>query len=189
MQLHWSGLFSIISIIAFFASTTEAAQSEEDRIKQWYANGNTWPPNWQRESAEYVRFMKSREDDIMSLTGADERWENFMQFTQSRMLPRFTRLGFKIMQTPVAVEEQLSQVLRNSFINHKSMYDEISFAGSYNILPAKIAAPAADVQHDLLELLQETHQSFAGVKLEPTGAYGIRLNREGSSQAMHCEQV
>jgi len=30
---------------------------------------------------------------MMIYKGADERWENYMQFTSSRMVPRFTEQG------------------------------------------------------------------------------------------------
>jgi hypothetical protein len=36
-----------------------------------------WPPKWQIENEGYEKLMAFREKEIMSLTGADERWENW----------------------------------------------------------------------------------------------------------------
>ena len=38
--------------------------------------------------------MRQREIELQHLPGANERWENYMQYTQSRMVPRFTEKGF-----------------------------------------------------------------------------------------------
>ena len=51
--------------------------------------------------------MAQREVELLMLTGADERWENYMQYTQSRMVPRFTELGFEVISTPPAVAAKL----------------------------------------------------------------------------------
>ena len=37
--------------------------------------------------------MRQREIELQHLPGANERWENYMQYTQSRMVPRFTEKG------------------------------------------------------------------------------------------------
>ena len=35
----------------------------------------------------------AREAEIMSIGGGDERWENWLQFTQSRLVPKFTEVS------------------------------------------------------------------------------------------------
>lgn len=55
--------------------------TEEERVRLWHEK-NVWPPTWQPESPGYRALMESREQEIMQLTGADERWENWMQYTQ-----------------------------------------------------------------------------------------------------------
>lgn len=34
----------------------------------------------------------AREAEIMKIAGSDERWENWLQFTQSRLVPKFTEV-------------------------------------------------------------------------------------------------
>ena len=36
----------------------------------------------------------AREAEIMKIAGSDERWENWLQFTQSRLVPKFTEVRF-----------------------------------------------------------------------------------------------
>lgn len=175
-------------LLASHCLVTSEVISEEARIQQWRERGNTWPPTWQLEGKDYRAVMQKREDEIMSLTGADERWGNFVQFTQGRMLPGFTRLGFEVVDTPPELQAKITRALAASFSNPSLMYDEDSYPSSYNKFPIKVA-PAADVQEELLSHLQGRLEEWAGMKLEPTGSYGIRINREGSSQAMHYEPV
>ena len=62
--------------------------TEQERVKLWYDRGNVWPPQWQNETEGYLRLMAEREEELMAIPGSDERWENWMQYTQSRLVPR-----------------------------------------------------------------------------------------------------
>ena len=39
----------------------------------------------------------AREAEIMKIAGSDERWENWLQFTQSRLVPKFTEVRLIVM--------------------------------------------------------------------------------------------
>lgn len=58
--------------------------TEQERVRLWHET-HTWPPTWNEESPGYRALMENREREIMELTGSDERWENWMQFVQSRL--------------------------------------------------------------------------------------------------------
>lgn len=51
----------------------------------------------------------AREAEIMAIEGSDERWENWLQFTQSRLVPKFTEVHQFLMinfcATPLAGSE------------------------------------------------------------------------------------
>ena len=54
--------------------------------------------HWQPET-DAMKDMRLREIELQHLPGANERWENYMQYlqyTQSRMVPRFTEKDFAI---------------------------------------------------------------------------------------------
>ena len=53
-------------------------------MAQWKERGNVWPPNWQEETPAFKANMVKREKELELITGSLERWENYMQYTQSR---------------------------------------------------------------------------------------------------------
>jgi hypothetical protein len=87
MKVFISILFQFVVLLSII-QRTESRPTEEERVNLWYEKGNVWPPNWQPESPEFSAVMAAREQELMTLAGADERWENWMQYTSSRLLPR-----------------------------------------------------------------------------------------------------
>lgn len=81
--------------------------SEDERIKQWYERGNVWPPTWQNETEEMKAVLAQREQDIMNIPYSLERWENWLQFTQQRMVPKLTPVGFQVIEIPAEISEKL----------------------------------------------------------------------------------
>ena len=63
------------------------------------------------ESDGYRKMMEDREEEIMALSGSDERWENWMQYVQSRMLPRFTEHGYDVIDTPTHIQAKLKAMI------------------------------------------------------------------------------
>ena len=63
------------------------------------------------DSDEYRKMMEDREIEIMALSGSDERWENWMQYVQSRMLPRFTEHGYDVIDTPKHIQAKLKAMI------------------------------------------------------------------------------
>lgn len=128
-------LFILIVILQLVVA--QERLSEPERVAQWHAR-NTWPPQWQPEHASYTAVMEQREVELMQLTGADERWENWMQFTQGRMLPRFTELGFEVRQTPPHVHAKLRATIDAAVANFEDLPEEENVKDSiYGQLPPK----------------------------------------------------
>lgn len=78
---HPSVMLSIVFVlICILCSIIQEAQagllSEQERVEHWHQK-HTWPPQWHHESQSYRALMEEREREIMQLTGADERWENW----------------------------------------------------------------------------------------------------------------
>jgi hypothetical protein len=181
--------WTLLSVLLFSCATFLTAQiSEQQRIQNWHDKGNVWPPNWQPESKAWKDLMEVREKEILTLVGVNERWENFMQLTQSRMLPALTRKGFVVVQTPSRVQSRLRAKL-DAVRNIDELGDVPSSAGYYTTMPAKhieIGHTLDDLYADLLGL----HVSFAGgLDLTLTSVYGMRLDRAGAANALHYEQV
>eukprot|EP01035_Chromulina_nebulosa_P013971 gene13971-18501_t len=102
----------ILSLALAWEKIAEAGRlSEQERVDLWHENGNVWPPQWQEDSPEYTAAMRQREAEIMSIPGSDERWENWMQFVQGYMLPRFTERGFDVVKTPAHIQAKLKRAV------------------------------------------------------------------------------
>ena len=99
-------LFTILLVLLI---SVTSRPTEAERVELWYQNVKYWPPRWHEhnESAAYKAVQKAREEEIMSIPGSNERWENWMQFVQGRMVPKFTPMGFKVIKTPKWIHEKL----------------------------------------------------------------------------------
>ena len=166
--------------------------TESERVQQWYAKGNTWPPTWNNETEGYKRMMAHREYEIMDeIYGGDERWENWMQQTQSRLVPNFTRYGFEIVQTPCEIHTKLRNAVTEGLANWETLPEEGNIDVIYHSadnVPKFIHI--GGLQQEILEALKPMHEKWTGgIQLKPSSAYGVRLYRNGSSLVMHNDRV
>jgi hypothetical protein len=192
MLFVFSGsMLSFVLLVALFScQVVDAGRlTESERVAYWYARNNTWPPTWQKETEKYKRNMELREAELQRLPGADERWENYMQFTAARMVPRFTPMGFKVIQTPPEIQAMLKKVVDDALLDWDNVREESRIDVLYTPTPSKfIDVPKITAQvHKMLLPLHE--EWVGGMKLKPTSIYGIRANRNGSSLIMHYDKV
>lgn len=179
----------ILTFLLWCAASAERP-TEQERVNLWYERGDRWPPHWQEETEGMKRLMEQREKEVMAIPGADERWENWMQFTQSRMVPKFTELGFTKARLPEAVFLKLKEAMDKAVANWDSVKSEGSIDVIYNPpgLDPKFAH-IGSLQHEVHEELRELHEAWGGMNLRPTSAYGIRLYQNGSTLVMHHDKV
>ena len=168
-----------------------ARPTEQERVKLWYEAGNHWPPTWQEETDGMKRLMEHREKEIMAIPGADERWENWMQYTQSRLVPKFTPKGFLVTKTPKAVAEKLKNVVDSCI----ARFDSLETEGDVNAIysPEDLRPKFCNIgslANEVMSDLQGVHEGWVnGMKLVPTSAYGVRLYQNGSSLVMHYDKM
>jgi hypothetical protein len=192
MLFVFSGsMLSFVLLVALLScQVVDAGRlTESERVAYWYARNNTWPPTWQKETEKYKRNMELREAELQRLPGADERWENYMQFTAARMVPRFTPMGFKVIQTPPEIQAMLKKVVDDALLDWDNVREESRIDVLYTPTPSKfIDVPRITAQ--VHKILQPLHEEWVGgMKLKPTSIYGIRANRNGSSLIMHYDKV
>ena len=176
-----------LSVLALFFFAA-ARPTENERGDLWFRSNNTWPPSWQKESPSFSQAMKRREEELMHLPGADERWENFMQYTQSRLVPRFTERGFEIQKTPAHLQAKMKAVLDKALEDFDNIRDEPQIDAVYTPIPSKFV-DLNGIDWELINEVKEMHEKWSGMKLIPTSAYGLRLYRNGSSLVMHYDKV
>lgn len=175
-------------LVVFLICALGRRPTEPERVDLWYREGNTWPPKWQNYSQEWLDNMKLREEELMMLPGADERWENFMQFTEGWMVPRFTPMGFKLINTPPSLQARLKAALDKALEDFDAIPDEPQIDALYTPIPSKFVrlnGLEREVHRELLPL----HEQWSGLQLRPSSIYGLRLNRNGSSLVMHYDKV
>ena len=100
----------------------------------------------------------------MNLTYSAERWENWLQFTQSRMVPRFTPAGFKKINTPKHVHEKLANAVKEAVKN----YDSIPAEGVVDVIYSdKDKIPKfinlGHLAWEAINDLKEIHEEWAGI--------------------------
>jgi hypothetical protein len=181
-------LATAIIVCSFFVSVLQARPTEQERVKLWHAAGNTWPPNWQPESDTWKAAMIKREEELLLLPGADERWENWMQFTQSRMIPRFTPNGFQLIQTPPHIQAKLKEHLDRGLERFENLRNESKIDAVYTPIASKFI-DLHGLDREIMKELKPLHEEWSGLELEGTSVYGIRLYRNGSSLVMHYDKV
>jgi len=178
----------IIALVIIELAAGLRRATEEERVQDWFDSNNTWPPRWQDESPAFREAMQRRETELMLLPGAEERWQNFMQYTQSRLVPRFTERGFEVIETPPHVHEKLKAVLERGIARWNSLGNEPQIDAVYTPLPSKFIH-LGRMQTEIADDLKALHEAWSGMELEPTSTYGIRAYQNGSSLIMHHDKV
>lgn len=180
--------FLVLFAICLLAIRIHGKLSENERAQAWFDVGNSWPPHWQPESARFQEAMDFREADIMLIPGREERWANFLQYTQARMVPRFTETGFEVIKTPRYVHDKLGALLDQGLANWDSLDEEPENHAVYSPLPSKfihLNTFIEEIANDLLSL----HEAWSGLKLEPVSTYGVRAYQNGSALLMHYDKI
>jgi len=123
------------------------------------------------------------------IPGARERWENFMQYTQSRLVTRFTPYGFKLTKIPTLQFSKLKNALNRALRDWDGIRDEFEIDIVHTPIPSKFV-DLHGLDWEVLRELQSFHEEWAnGMQLKPTSIYGIRIYRNGSSLTMHYDKV
>ena len=177
-------------VLVGLLSIGHARLTESERVEEWYARNYTWPPQWNpNETPQFKYAMSLRDRELQFIPGANERWENYMQYTQSRFVPRFTEFGFKVVQTPAAVQEKLLKRVMEGIANWDNLRLEKQIDAVYTPLPSKFV-DMHGVDWEAIKDLKALHEDWVGgMKLTATSAYGTRLYQNGSSLVMHYDKV
>eukprot|EP01036_Dinobryon_divergens_P027657 gene27657-36468_t len=136
--------------------------------------------------------MITREAEIMQITGSSERWENWLQYTQSRLVPKFTDRGFDVITTPKFVHDKLIAAVRKSL---SKGLKNIRSEGNVDVIwnPPGLDPKFIDLGSltwETIENLKPYHEQWVGgIELVPTSAYGIRLYQNESTLVMHYDRI
>ena len=181
-----------LAFLAFLLPFAQSRATEEERAVVWREMYGEWPPQFmlKRESPEYTKMLDEREEEIMQqITGSDERWENWLQHVQGRLVHNFTQMGFEVIDTPAEVQKLLREAVDKALENWEGIPTEPPVEAIYHPpdhSPKFI--PLGSIASKVHSMMLPYHEEWAGVKLFPTSAYGIRVYRNGSSLTMHVDR-
>ena len=184
-------LLALLSVNVHAQKTPQHRPTEEERVAAWHKEGNVWPPEWQDESEGMQRLMAHREVELQTqVLGSDERWENWLQLTQSRFVPKFTEVGFEIIDAPVEIFHKLRAAVEKGV----ERWDTLPSEGNIDVIyhPKGMEpkfVPLGSLQRETIDTLLPLHEAWGGMKLRATSAYGVRLYQNGSSLVMHHDKV
>jgi hypothetical protein len=186
--------FIVLAVLLSIILQENAAErlSEPERVEKWHNDGNVWPPNWQPETEGMKRLMANREHELVTqIKGSDERWENYLQYTQSRAVPKFTERGFDVVPVPTEIAAKLKAAVEAGL----EKWDTLRTEGKIDViyhdegLEPKFVDLGA-LKGEVINGLKEMHEEWWGFgELRPTSAYGVRLYQNGSSLVMHHDKV
>lgn len=107
-----------------------------------------------------------------------------------RLLPRFTEVGFEVVDTPEHVRDLLYHTVQHEI---DSNWDHIPLENLIDVVYTPIRSKFVDmrgVDREVMRELTAFHEEWAGgIKLKPTSSYGVRLYQNGSSLAFHYDKV
>lgn len=130
----------------------------------------------------------------MQIIPMNERWENWIQFTQSLLVPKFTPTGFVVLSTPPSVHAQLVRAVREGIADFDSLpfEKEISNVGLVQF-PPNMGPKFFDIEAlgwNLLQEVQAVHEAWVGgMALTGSSAFGVRMYQRGTSVVMHSDRV
>ena len=107
-----------------------------------------------------------------------------------RLLPRFTEVGFEVVDTPEHVRDLLYHTVQHEIDTN---WEHIPLENLIDVVYTPIRSKFVDmrgVDRDVMNELTAFHEEWAGgIKLKPTSSYGVRLYQNGSSLAFHYDKV
>lgn len=177
-RIHGDSIFDIKSHI-----------DESTRREMFSQRHGSWPdPQWQkRELPSYSRAMAERETRIMQITESQDRWDAWMFVAQARMLRNFTSTQWEVADAPREIWQRLrAQYHLSLAANLPVESSTATVSGVYGPTRPNFLEQEA-LHYEVLDALKPLHEAWAGVELEPTSVYGVRVYRNGSTLKDHLD--
>jgi len=155
---------------------TKSVVDEETRVSIFVERHGTFPdPEWVASSEPaYVARMKERYDALMAETNPQLRWDGWMFLAQAWVMPKFTHRQWDVVKAPKAVHDKLLARYHEHLpqLIPERLGGELS--GVRGPIPAKFFAQE-ELNYEILWELMPMFEEWAGVELEPTSVYGVRV--------------
>eukprot|EP00927_Polykrikos_kofoidii_P079721 TRINITY_DN76532_c0_g1_i1.p1 TRINITY_DN76532_c0_g1~~TRINITY_DN76532_c0_g1_i1.p1 ORF type:complete len:432 (+),score=45.80 TRINITY_DN76532_c0_g1_i1:62-1297(+) len=184
--LPWAFAVGVSAVIHGEMMDKKPPPTESERVAAFSREHGTWPdPRWlAREPPAYTARMIEREKNISS-QDPEACWNEWMLIAQARLMPNFTSELWKTVRAPVEVHRRLLDNLRRELPSAIVEEDGVN-TGVHGPLPAKLIHQP-ELNYQILDELLPMHEAWAGVPLEATSAFGVRLYTNGSTMEDHLD--
>ena len=107
-------LFVLLWATLLSETSTVSAFDETERIKQFYAQNNTWPiEEFSPETPGWRKLFEHRLRQVAEIEDRGDRFEGFAQtLSASVVQPNYTQWGFGLARAPEPLMEDLRKAIR-----------------------------------------------------------------------------
>jgi len=157
---------------------------EPSRIDAFNQIYGKWPlPQWSSELSSYTEAMAAREREAMAHTTRGDKWKAWADLVQARAVPNMTERQFDVTQIPKHIHDKLFKTL------HDSLATAPAEGGGHGVGGKSKKIIVERLAYEILDELKPMHEEWAGVPLDPSAAYGIRIYENGSTMVDHVDIV
>ena len=160
---------------------------ETNRARLFHEVHGSWPdPKWlEWEKPGYTEMMDEKARKAMAITDRHERWLTWRDLSQARMVPRFTENQWDVVDAPEHINRRLLENFHRLLPEASAEADNQGavFGGLPKFLPQE------DLNYEVLHEMTPFFEKWAGMKLEPTSVYGVRLYQEGQTLKDHLDII
>lgn len=134
-----------------------------------------------RPSRYTVWGWVTEQDAARTLVGGDRRGGG----RHRPVVPQLSEAGFEVRPTPKAVQDLLGSLLE--LRSARARFEKADT--TYHLGPDNDFIDVQDLADDVLHALLPIHEAFAGVPLQPSAMYGLRIYRSGATLRMHRDRL
>jgi len=167
---------------------TKSVVSESERTRVFLERHGDWPdPNWlEEEDPGYSARMAERTESVMAHTTSQKRWDEWMFLAQARLMPKFTERQYDVVKAPKELHDKLHARFVEQLPTAVREHTEEDLSGVVGPQPS-LFFPQEELNYQVLHELTPMFSEWAGVELEPTSVYGVRIYRNGSILRDHLD--
>mmetsp|Transcript_2359 Transcript_2359/g.6853 ORF Transcript_2359/g.6853 Transcript_2359/m.6853 type:complete len:388 (+) Transcript_2359:290-1453(+) len=160
--------------------------TEQERLKQFYERHGEWPDPKivDKEHPGFTNRMAERTEEVMKIEDVGKRWDAWMALAQARLVPSFTANQYEVVDAPAHIHKKLYDRFHEMLPTAK--LEGAGGAPVRGTLPS-LFFPQEELNYEVLHEMTPFFSAWAGVEVEPTAVYGVRVYREGQTLIDHVD--
>jgi hypothetical protein len=186
----------VISLLAAVNISSALYLFEEDRVNEYHNRNSTWPPRndeYQPNTDGWRKLFQRRFRQVDSLTSDENSYNGYINsIAGGLMTPNYTEFGWGLTRAPEEMWNQLNEIIVNgledpTLLHQEAPDDGIGTLDNERFRPHLLHLDG--LNNKILHSLQPILESWSGVSLIPTVAYGLRVYQNTSQLYMHTDRM